>query len=47
MKADLKKRYYSPIKIWSSSRLVSQAFNKDSPDGFHIGPYALEIVNIL
>lgn len=35
--------YYSPIQIWSSSRLVSQAFNKDSPDGFHIGPYALEI----
>lgn len=38
--------YYSPIKMWSSSRLVSQAFNQDSPDGFHIGPYALGIVSV-
>ena len=36
--------YSSPVNIWSSSRLVSQAFNKDSTDGLHIGPFALEIV---
>ena len=37
--------YYSPITVWSSSRLVSQAFNKDSPDGLKIGPFALNIVS--
>jgi hypothetical protein len=36
--------YSSPINIWSSSRLVSQAFNKDSPNGVQIGPFALKIV---
>ncbi len=36
--------YHSPINIWSSGRLVSQAYNKDSPDGLNIGPFALEIV---
>jgi hypothetical protein len=36
-------RHYSPVNIWSSSRLVSQGFNKDSSDGLLIGPFALEI----
>lgn len=36
--------YSSPVNIWSSSRLVSQAYNKDSSDGIHIGQFALEIV---
>jgi hypothetical protein len=36
--------YHSPINIWSSSRLVSQAYNRDSQDGLNIGPFALEIV---
>ena len=36
--------YYSPIQVWSSSRLVSQAYNKDSLDGLKIGSFALNIV---
>jgi len=38
--------YYSPIQVWSSSRIVSQAYNKDSSDGLKIGPFALSIVSI-
>jgi hypothetical protein len=37
--------YYSPIQVWSSSRIVSQAYNKDSSDGLKIGPFALSIVS--
>jgi hypothetical protein len=37
--------YHSPINIWSSGRLVSQAYNRDSVDGINIGPFALEIVS--
>ena len=37
-------RNHSPVNIWSSSRLVSQAYNKDSSDGIHIGPFALDIL---
>ena len=39
--------YYSPIQVWSSSRLVSQAYNKDSSDGLKIGPFALNIVSAI
>jgi hypothetical protein len=39
-------RHYSAIHIWSSSRLVSQGYNKDSLDGLEIGQFALEIVKI-
>ena len=39
--------YYSPIQVWSSSRIVSQAYNKDSSDGLRIGPFALSIVSVL
>lgn len=35
--------YHSTVKVWSSSRLISQGFNKDSHDGLHIGKYALNI----
>jgi len=38
------KRYRSPVTVWSSSRLVSQAFNLDSRDGIHMGQFALKIV---
>lgn len=31
------------INIWSSSRLVSQGFNADTPDGVQIGPTPLKI----
>lgn len=37
--------YRSPINTWSSARLVSQAYSKDSPDGLQIGPFALDIVS--
>lgn len=33
----------STVNIWSSSRLISQGFNQDSPDGLHIGASALKI----
>ena len=35
--------YHTPVNIWSSGRLVSQAYNRDSSDGMQIGPFALEI----
>lgn len=38
--------YRSPINTWSSARLVSQAYSKDSPDGLQIGPFALDIVTL-
>ena len=33
----------STVNIWSSSRLISQGFNQDSPDGLRIGSSALKI----
>ena len=38
-------RYYSPVAIWSSSRLVSQGYNKDSNNGYNIGRFAKETVS--
>ncbi len=35
--------YHSTINIWSSSRLVSQGFDSESPDGLLIGSKALNI----
>lgn len=34
--------YYSPVAIWSSSRLVSQGYSKDSNNGYNIGRFARE-----
>jgi hypothetical protein len=39
------KSHYSPFKIWSSSRLAAQGYIKDSPDGFKLGSFVLEIVS--
>ena len=38
----IKMLYYSPINIWSSSRLVSQGYNADSRDGYELGSFALD-----
>jgi hypothetical protein len=35
-------RMYHDVTMWSSGRLISQGYNKDSPDGLHLGPVATE-----
>lgn len=42
-RASLSLLHYSPFKIWSSSRLAAQGYIKDSPDGFKLGSFVLEI----